>query len=211
MCGRYGLYDIADKDIIKENKGYHFKPNYNVAPTQKMPVITEGDGKKQIEEMQWGIHRQIGPNVEKDIINTRSDKAFERFWGKTVRSHRCLIPANGFFEWRTAGKVKTPFWIHPTDMSYFTFAGIFSIDAEGTKHYSIMTTTPNKEMSDVHNRMPVILTSEHEKLWLADGDDQLLEELLRPLPDKSLEIVEVSKEVNSPRNNYPELIEAALN
>lgn len=70
-----------------------------------------------------------------------------------------------------------------------------------------MTTAPNAEMIDIHNRMPVILTPEQEKLWLANSDDQLLEEILRPLQDKSLEIVEVSKDVNSPRNNFPSLLE----
>lgn len=123
MCGRYGLYDISEEDRIKPNKGYQFKPNYNVAPSQTMPVIIEDSNIQLAVNMEWGIHRRIGPNIEKDIINTRSDKAFERFWGKTVRSSRCLIPANGFFEWRTLGKTKTPFWIHPKKRSYFTFCG----------------------------------------------------------------------------------------
>jgi putative SOS response-associated peptidase YedK len=208
MCGRYGLYDISESNILLENQGYAFKPNYNVAPTQTMPVITASSDSHTVSIMQWGIKRKLGPNIEKDIFNTRSEKALERFWGKTVRSHRCLVPANGFYEWRKTPDGKIPFWIHAKDHELIYFAGIYDVDAAGTEHYSIMTTTPNIEMADIHDRMPVILDENAQDIWLqgTDEDTAMISELLQPLPDHSLEMFEVSREVNVVKNNHGKLM-----
>lgn len=207
MCGRYGLYDVTEADILKENSGYDFKPNYNVAPTQKMPVITEEDNKPKVKVMQWGISRKLGPDVEKSIFNTRSEKALERFWGRTVKAHRCLVPANGFYEWRKEGSEKIPFWIHSPTNKLIYFAGIYDIDAEGNEHYSIMTTIPNKEMSLIHNRMPVILDDEKKAAWLEGSlPAEAIGDMLEPLPDGSLDMYEVSRDVNTVRNNNGELM-----
>lgn len=208
MCGRYGLYDISESKLLQESKDYIFKPNYNVAPTQSMPVIT-GDGDTQtVKVMQWGITRKLGPDTEKSLFNTRSEKALDRFWGKTVKEHRCLVPANGFYEWKKTKDGKTPFWIHSDGHGIIYFAGIYSLDADGHENYSIMTTTPNGEMSQLHDRMPVILEGDARDVWLQadESETELLSELLRPLPDDSLEIYEVSKDVNYVRNNTGELI-----
>jgi putative SOS response-associated peptidase YedK len=208
MCGRYGLYDVTESTILKENTGYDFKPNYNAAPTQSMPVITLNNNQKAIAVMQWGITRKLGPQVEKNIFNTRSEKALDRFWGKNVKTHRCLVPANGFYEWRKTTDGKIPFWIHSPTSSLIYFAGIFDEDAEGNRHYSIMTTPPNKEMSEIHDRMPVILQKEAQDGWLlaASDESEFLAELMKPLPDNSLEMYEVSKEVNIVKNNNGQLL-----
>ncbi len=208
MCGRYGLFgDVTDEYRLKENTGYKFKPNYNAAPSQSMPIIVEKDGNKQLTLMQWGIHRVVGPDKEKDIINTRSDKALSRFWGKTVRNYRCLVPANGFFEWKRIGKEKVPYWIHPKDeKGIFTFAGIYHIDDDGKLQYSIMTTEPNKEMSTIHTRMPVILNKNEEDRWLRAVSDKEIADYLHPYHDKGLEIRKVSTEVNNPRNNHKDIL-----
>jgi putative SOS response-associated peptidase YedK len=208
MCGRYGLYDITDAEFLKENTGYDFKPNYNVAPTQTMPVVTEQGGKATVTVMQWGINRKLGPDIEKSIFNTRSEKALDRFWGRTVKTHRCLIPANGFYEWRKSAEGKIPFWIFAPSTNVIYFAGIFDEDSEENLHYSIMTTTPNAEMEKIHNRMPVILSREAQDAWLhtKETDAGLLSDLLRPLPDNSLEMFEVSKDVNIVHNNDGHLI-----
>lgn len=208
MCGRYGLYDISESELLQQNKGYNFKPNYNIAPTQSMPVITEEDGSEFVKVMQWGIHRNIGPDIEKSIFNTRSEKAFERFWGKTVRTQRCIVPANGFYEWKNSSDGKRPYWIHSPSDKLIYFAGIYDTDNEGKETYSIMTTGPNAEMSALHNRMPVILNTQERTAWLqaSEKDEGLLHDLLKPLPDNSLDIYEVTKEVNYVRNNFAELI-----
>jgi putative SOS response-associated peptidase YedK len=208
MCGRYGLYDISENTILKENLGYDFNPNFNAAPTQSMPVLIEQNGNQRVDIMAWGISRKLGPDIEKNIFNTRSDKAFGRFWNKTVLSNRCLVPANGFFEWRRSGGEKIPFWIHEKNSALIYFAGIYSEDIEGNLHYSIMTTTPNQEMAELHDRMPVILDGDKQELWLMEdkNDAEFLDELLRPLPDNSLDMFEVRKEVNVVRNNNNQLI-----
>lgn len=208
MCGRYGLYDISESNILLENKGYNFKPNYNAAPTQTMPVITATENDKSVKIMKWGIKRKLGPEIEKDIFNTRSEKALERFWGKTVKNHRCLVPANGFYEWRKAESGKIPFWIHAKDKGIIYFAGIYNLDAEGNEHYSIMTTSPNEEMESIHNRMPVILNEEGQNNWLLTPAEEaeMLAELLRPIPDGSLDMFEVSREVNVVKNNHGKLM-----
>jgi putative SOS response-associated peptidase YedK len=210
MCGRYEYNpetgELDRLHTIKENKGYDFsKPNYNTAPTQTMPVISRGNGGLILQPMKWGIHRRIGPKIEKDIINTRADKAFTPFWAKTLRTGRCLIPATGFYEWRVTDGSKQPYYIHLKDRHLYMFAGIFCENTEGESTYSILTTTPNEEMSEIHSRMPVILQLGQELDWLGIENEFALQELMQPLPDRSLEMYPISTAVNSVRNNFPEL------
>ena len=215
MCGRYNLND-ADKidtrfevEIAREVK---LKPNFNVAPTQIMPVITSSeDGVRNLEMMKWGIPRMLGKDLVKELINTRADKAFGGFWRKTVCNQRCLIPASGFYEWKGSKGNKTPFYIHPKDEELFAFAGIWSTwkneDGHEIKAYSIMTTEPNKEMSTIHSREPVMLHREDESSWLNPSNDSqdALERLLYPYEDGGLEIYEVSRDVNVVKNNNGKL------
>ena len=221
MCGRYTLNKTAD-DVVKRfniaNRPIEIHPNYNVSPRHNMPVITENkDGKRQLEQMLWGIPRILGKTKDgepliKELINTRSDKAFGGFWKRTVLNHRCLIPATGFYEWKKAKDGKIPFYIHPKDAELYAFAGIWDVwtgkDGQEIKTYSIMTTEPNNEMKAVHNRMPVILHPEDEASWLEPAHDtpEALGQLLLPYEDNGLEIYEVSRDVNSPRNNDASLL-----
>lgn len=215
MCGRYTLTEedrlgtrFEVKTIPKD-----LKANFNVAPTQTMPVIAEVEGQRTIELMRWGIPRFIGPGKVKDVFNTRSDKAFGS-WKKLVMTQRVLVPATGFYEWKRAGDAtKQPYFIHPSQDDLFAFAGIWNMweddDKRQIKTYSIITTEPNKEMSGIHNRMPVILHQEDEAAWLTsahDNDRSAIEALLRPYEDNGLEIYEVSRDVNVTRNNNKELM-----
>lgn len=216
MCGRYELSDAKLESKFKgyEQKFVDLQPNFNVAPSQSMPVALSVDGHKQLVLMHWGIPRMIGLDKIKEIINTRSDKAFERFWGTTVRKKRCLVPATGFFEWKSTLEGKQPFFIHPTNQELFAFAGIWSewTNKEGKveRTYSIMTTEPNKIMSDIHNRMPVILHEEDYDTWLSDTEDrEIIEPLLMPYEDNAMEAYEVSRAVNNVRNNTPDLVKHA--
>lgn len=216
MCGRYTL----NKKPVEIAKRYNLATypsnlhqNYNVAPSQIMPVITEDEhGTRHLEEMKWGIPRMFGPDLVKELINTRADKAFGDFWKRTVLSNRCLIPATGFYEWKTLKDGKTPYFIHPKDIELYSFAGIWdtwkSKDGQLVRTYSIMTTEPNKEMKTVHDRMPVILHPEDEESWIKSSNDtpESLGKLLFPLEDNSLEIYEVSRDVNNPRNNKVSLL-----
>ncbi len=219
MCGRYTLNKDAN-DVAKRfntaSKPKGRSRNYNVAPSQVMPVVTQDEnGKRQIEEMKWGIPRKLfinGKSVERELINTRADKAFGGFWKRTVLNHRCLVPATSFFEWMKSKEGKIPFLIHPMYLDMYAFAGIWDIweneNKEKIKAYSIMTTEPNKEMKSVHDRMPVILHPEDEASWIESSNNtpEDIESLLFPFEDDSLEIYRVSTAVNNPKNNDPSLL-----
>jgi putative SOS response-associated peptidase YedK len=215
MCGRYTLdavEELNERYGLERKETTRLKPNFNVAPTQSMPVITRNNGKHDLELMRWGIPRFIGPGKVKDVFNTRADKAFWS-WKKLTMSQRILIPATGFYEWKKQAGGKQPFFIHPKAQRIFSFAGIWNIwkDDEGKqfKTYSIMTTDPNEEMLDIHNRMPVILHPQDEDAWLSEENDnnqEVLSEFLLPYDDNGLEMYEVSKDVNIAKTNEQRLM-----
>lgn len=225
MCGRYTLYET--KDLGKRFKLVHqqqfmSKDNYNVAPRQWLPVIFDDEEMGRIAEpMQWGYIPMWSKDPTKGPrpINTKSETAFEsRMWIGSMRHHRCLIPARGFYEWKHVNEqMKVPYFIHPKDQDLFSFAGLYSIwnDVEGRPLYSfsILTTRPNKEMEAIHDRMPVILHPDQEDTWLDRHIDEreILEPLLEPYEDGGLELYRVSDEVNSPRNNDSHLVQAVPN
>ena len=215
MCGRYTFSheeQLAKRFDLK-SVPKNVRPNYNVAPTQTMPVITQDEKGRELEEMRWGIPRFIGPGKEKDVFNTRSDKAFGS-WKKMVLTQRLIVPASGFYEWKRLKDSKQPYFIHPKNTELFSFAGIWNLwenkeTGEKIKVYSIITTEPNKEMSGIHNRMPVILHQDDESSWLSpsnDNDRSAIEALLRPYEDNGLEMYEVSSDVNVTRNNEQKLM-----
>ena len=168
--------------------------------------------------MKWGLVPgwSKDPNIGYKLINARSESVFEKpMWRGVILHKRCLIPANGFYEWQKhehAGKTeKQPFYIHPKDTELFAFAGVWDEwhDAEGKKWktYSILTTSPNKEMRAIHDRMPVILAPEDEDGWLeADDTRDNIEPFLRPYHDGGLEMFPVSTEVNAVKNNGKQLV-----
>lgn len=223
MCGRYTLEEdpnhiIRHYKAPKNDAVEHIHANYNVAPTQTMPVVTDtGDG-PTVEMMKWGIPTFIGPGKVKDVINTRSEKALANTWKRITLHTRCLVPANGYYEWKSVeddGKiVKHPIFFKPKQLELFSFAGIWNVwkdkeTGEEVKVYSILTTEPNKEASEVHNRMPVILHPDDEATWLSpenNDNDKVIESLLRPLEDGGLESWEVSRSVNNVRLNNKSLV-----
>ena len=217
MCGRYALYetkDIGTRFNLATAK-FVSKDNYNVAPRQFLPVIIEDSEKGRIaQEMQWGFM----PSWSKDPkgirpINTKSENAFSGMWKHATLHQRCLIPSRGFYEWKKTDGSKTPYFIRPKDQTLFAFAGIYSVWHDVENHplytFSIMTTRPNEEMQEIHDRMPVILLPEQEALWLepAYSEQEQLADLLVPYEDGKLEMYRVSTDVNSTRNNDEHLIE----
>lgn len=222
MCGRYTLHQSTDKlrkrfNLARVPSDVH--ENYNVAPGQIMPVIVEDDGEPKVELMKWGLIPSWSkdPRIGYKLINARDDTIFEKpIWRKVILQKRALIPADGFYEWKRDSDpkgLKQPFYIRPKDADLFAFAGVWEVwkDVEGLewKTFSIITTEPNKEMSAVHNRMPVILHQDDESSWLShshDNDRGSIEPLLRPYEDDGLEMYEVSRDVNATRNNDKKLI-----
>lgn len=212
MCGRYSLYNI---DEIGPHYGLDvpddIAPNWNAAPTQHMPVVRINENNKVLEIMHWGIPRLLGRDIVKNIFNTRADKAFGPFWKKQVTTQRCLVPFDSFYEWKLVNGKKVPFIIRPEDEHLYSFAGIWNewMDENGITFnaYSIMTTEPNREMREIHNRMPIILTKEEEEGWLDSRQDtDSLSEYLHPFHDHGLSIEEGSPLINNASSNDETLI-----
>lgn len=222
MCGRYTLHQKVQS--LKEHYNvkhvpYSLKDNYNVAPGQFMPVVINETNQVELKVMKWGLvpFWAKDPKIGYKLINARDDTIFSKpMWRNLILKQRCLIPADGFYEWQkvsVSGKdQKQPFYIKPKQTDLFSFAGVWAAwkDAEGVEltTYSIITTSPNKEMASIHNRMPVILHQADEASWLEPSvqTKENLEHFLRPYEDDSLEMYEVSRDVNVVRNNSRELI-----
>jgi putative SOS response-associated peptidase YedK len=222
MCGRYTFHHSKQvgKRFEVSKVPSDVQDRYNVAPGQFMPVVTETDGNRELEIMKWGLVPRWSKdmNIGYKLINARAESAFEKpMWRSVIKRQRCLIPADGFYEWKRlpeGTKVKKqPYYIRPKDYELFAFAGIWETwkDSENNewKTYSILTTEPNKEMASIHNRMPVILHQDDESSWLShshDDDRGAIEALLRPWEDDGLEMYETSTDVNVTKNDDEELI-----
>lgn len=224
MCGRYTLHQNPH-DLGKRYKaasvpeGIH--DNFNVAPGQQMPIVVSDEaGKPKIELMKWGFVPVWAkdPKIGYKLINARDDTIFDKpMWRSVILKKRCLIPADGFYEWQQppAGSKarKQPFYVRPKQTPLFSFAGIWELwkDPDGREHktYSIITTEANKEMADIHDRMPVILYPDEEAAWLDRGriDRASVEPLIHPYEDNGLTLYPVSDDVNSPQHNDPHLLE----
>ena len=213
MCGRFQL-SVKGKEISErfnvEVFNEKYSPNYNCTPSQFLPVITNNNP-EVLSFYQWGI---VPPwsNKSTRVINIRSETIQQKF-KKAFEQQRCLIPANGFYEWRKSDKV--PFRIFLKNETLFSMAGIWA-SWKGTNNkiihtFSIITTHANHKMSKIHHRMPVILSKETEKAWLTGKNTQLLIKLLKPLCDNKTELYPISKKINSPQNNSSELIKKQVN
>ena len=216
MCGRYvfdNTENLEKRFGVKVTKKLH--ANFNAAPTQFMPIVREGSRGPVLDEMKWGLI----PPFSKDgkttyaTFNARSEGVFEsRLYRGPIKRSRCLVPATGFYEWKRDGSTKKqPYYIRVKGDQLFSFAGIWETwkDKEEHEHhsYSILTTTPNKEMSALHDRMPVIIHPEDEAAWLSDEhDEDFIKGFLRPYEDDGLIMHEVSKDVNTYKNNNGKLI-----
>ncbi len=218
MCGRFTLgvpEGIAARFDAVLDGAEGIVPRYNIAPTQRTPVVVaEADG-RQVCGMRWGFRpawaRPSGGGAAP--INARAETLRERplFRGALARG-RCLIPADGFYEWRVepGQRAKQPYYIRRADGGLFAFAGLYTAgDGEDGATYAIITTAPNGMMGPIHDRMPAILRPEDEPLWLdRDRDDPAPAlRLLRPYPDDLLVAYPVAARVSAPRADGPALIE----
>lgn len=214
MCGRFQL-SVKGKQISErfnvEVFDELYKPSYNCAPSQKLPVITN-DQPHSLSYFRWGLipFWAKDPKLGYRNINTRSETINSKpSFRNAFKKRRCLIPANGFYEWKKDDN-KTPFRIYLNNEKLFAIAGIWEVwkDAENKiiNSFSIITTEPNSLCRDIHNRMPVILNPEDEDAWLKENDESLLKKLLVPFDANKMKAYAISKEVNSPRNNKAEII-----
>ncbi len=218
MCGRFAL--IVDASVLAEVFEVEppdlLRPRFNIAPTQTVPVVRAGrEAPRELAEVRWGLV----PSWAKDekigarMINARGETVAEKpSFRSAAKGRRCLVPASGFYEWAETGGGKQPHFIHFADARPFAFAGLWERWHKGgcapLETFTIITTTPNSVVAEIHDRMPVILRAETWDEWLAPAPlpDERLAELLAPHPPEGMEAYPVSRHVNSPRNDDPECI-----
>ena len=216
MCGRYSLTasldELARRFDFDSNRD-DFEPRYNIAPTQQVLAVVGGNARRA-GFIRWGLIPQWAKSdsAGPPIINARAETVAEKpTFRDSLRRRRCLILADGFYEWQKVGDAKRPMRVALRSGETFAFAGLWSMssDPEGNRISScaIITTAANDLLRPIHHRMPVILSEEVEDLWLdtALDDSQTLTQLLEPYPDDALEAYEVSALVNSASNDRPEV------
>ncbi|MDU0329620.1 SOS response-associated peptidase [Paenibacillus barengoltzii] len=222
MCGRFTitlpLDELIVRYLIMENRLAKFAPNYNVAPMQFIPSIIEGKQGNRLGELRWGLVPSWAKEdkIGASMINARAESLPDKpAFRKLLTTRRCLIPADGFYEWQQRAGGKQPYRIVMKDGSPFAFAGLYDIwtGPQGNKlaTCTIITTEPNSLMAEIHSRMPVILRPEHEAEWLArdNTDTDSLLKLLQPYDAAKMRAYPVSSAVGNVRNNTKELLEEA--
>ena len=244
MCGRYSLTKL--ENLLRQFAFLRFfpgpvpvpeppdRPRYNIAPTQPVLVIANNHPDR-LEHFRWGLI----PSWAKDasigsrLINARAETlATKPAFRTALRRRRCLVPADGFFEWRVEpvqaqgrpvrqaqgkpGKTKTPMYIRLKGGGLFAFAGLWDVwhspDGSEIPSCTLITGEPNELVKPIHDRMPVILPKEAYGQWLNPKEQEpaALTELLQPYPASKMEAYPVSRAVNSPKNDSPACIEPAL-
>lgn len=217
MCGRYALYsplqEIYERYLVDPFQ-MEFKPRYNVAPCQQVVAVVSNSEENRIGYLKWGLVPGWAkePGIGNKMINARAETLSEKpSFREAYKKRRCIIPVNGFYEWKKEGNSKTPMFIHLKDEPIISFAGLWerwtSPDGQSITSCTIVTTEANEFMEPIHHRMPVILDQELEKVWLdREADVEDLQELLKSYPAEHMEAYPVSRNVNSPKNDNSSLI-----
>ncbi|WP_136606380.1 SOS response-associated peptidase [Paenibacillus dokdonensis] len=221
MCGRFTLIVSLEELMLRyeldpgHSVPYH-RPQYNIAPTQMVLSIIHDGSRLRLGELKWGLV----PSWAKDstmgsrMINARSETLIEKpAYRLPFERKRCLIPADGFYEWQKTGNGKRPYRIKLKSSELFSMAGLYDIwvreDGSKLATCTVITTQPNSLMEPIHDRMPVILRPEDELRWIERGavNTEELQELLIPYPAGEMEAYPVSSTVNSVKNDSPLCIE----
>lgn len=224
MCGRYtetaAFEELAQRfgiTVAREEAEEAVRPSYNVAPSQRVPIVIETDGGRALRLARWGFRPHWLRESTLAPINARAETlGTSRMFREAVKRARCLVPADGFYEWQAlrGQKRMQPYYLRLKDGGLFAFAGLWSPGHQesGTPPTcTILTTTPNGLVAAIHNRMPVILDPGDEARWLdpQHTDPDAVLACLRPFPAEGMEAYPVSSLVSSPRHDGRELIEPA--
>lgn len=238
MCGRYVSATPPDQlaryfgaeSVVEARKSpdsEEFVGNFNVAPTQGVFTVYETQGERWLDTFHWGLvpFWAKDPKIGSRMINARAETIAEKnSFKRPFAKKRCIIPADGFYEWKSVEgqKRKQPMYLTTIDESPFAFAGLWEVwkdsntldqDGEPLELYSctIITGEPNEKVADVHDRMPVMLPPDAWDTWLDrdNHDVEALQELLVPAPAELIQLRMVSTDVNNVRNNNPSLIDEA--
>jgi putative SOS response-associated peptidase YedK len=216
MCGRFIRTSpravISDEFGVDQFVNVDFAPRYNIAPSQGVEAIINDGTQLRVGPMKWGFTTSSEPQTKPVPINARAETiATMPLFRAAFQRRRCLVVADGFYEWRKVGNCKTPYLIRLRSGRPFGFAAIWANmrTAVGQRigTCAILTCAPNELMASIHDRMPVILPKGARDLWLAPGADPTeLQTLLTPFPAEQMEAYAVSTLVNSPRHDTPDCI-----
>ncbi len=217
MCGRYSL--TADASAIQELFPFlsipvNLQPRFNIAPSQPVATILN-DGRQTLDYFKWGLVPSWAkdPEIGNRLINAKAETLAEKpSFRNAFKYHRCLILADGFYEWAKTNGGKTPIYIRLASQKPFAFAGLWDIwhatDGSELRSCTIITTSANSLVEKFHNRMPVILPADKMLEWInpEPGKPEQLSKLLNPYPAEEMIAYPVSRLVNSPANDSPECI-----
>lgn len=227
MCGRFVQASspalLLEHFGIDEDHAATVPPDYNVTPRREVAVVVEGsDGRRVLERMRWGLVPSWAKEVAigDRLINARGETVAEKpSFRRAFAARRCIVPADGFYEWMVAPgrRTKQPVYIHGNTGLPLALAGLWEswhdptvVDAPALRTCTIITTAANRTLEPVHDRMPVILAEDAWSVWLdPDADREALTPLLAPAPEDAVVFHEVTTAVNSPRNNDASLLDPA--
>ena len=217
MCGRFVITSPPDamRRLFRYAEQPNFPARYNVAPTQPIPVVRLINGARTFTLMRWGLL----PGWVKDpkgftlLINARAETAAEKpAFRNALKRRRCLLPADGFYEWKREGALKQPYFIRRRDRAPFAFAGLWETwsgpGGEEIDTAAIVTTDASADLAALHHRMPVTIDPDDFDAWLDDASDaQAVQRLMRPAPEGQFELFPVSDAVNKVINDDPRNVE----
>lgn len=218
MCGRFALLapgeSLTEQFLLRETPT--LSPRYNIAPTQPVAAVRldAQTNERQLALLRWGLIPSWSKDMKRSarLINARAETAAEKpSFRAAFKRRRCLIPADGFYEWQKLGQGKQPLFIHAQDSKPFGLAGLWEVwhSADGSviESCTILTTEANELMAPIHNRMPVIIEPADYGMWLDPGPrPEDARHLLRPYPAANMHAYPVSTHVNSPRHDDPQCI-----
>ncbi len=216
MCGRFAFYSPSEATaaLFGVNSPEMMEPRYNIAPTQYIAAIRKNEeNEAELTTLRWGLIPSWAkdPSIGNRMINARVETVAEKPSFRTAyRKRRCLILADGFYEWHREGEVKVPYFISLASRKPFAFAGLWEHwkskeTEESLQTTTIVTTAANEFLTQLHLRMPVVLETETAQRWL-DGDMELLEDVTANSP--AFQAWPVGRQVNNARNHSPELVDA---
>jgi putative SOS response-associated peptidase YedK len=218
MCGRYSITSAPEaiRALFRYQEQPNFPPRYNVAPTQPIPIVRLTDGHRHFALVRWGLL----PSWVKDprtftlLINARGESVIDKpAFRAAMKRRRCLIPADGFYEWKAVGGRKQPYFVRLKAGGPMALAGLWETwtgpNGEEMETAAIVTTNANRKLGEIHSRMPVIVPPEAFDLWLncTEVDAETAAALVAPAPNDLLEFYPVSPAINRTANDNPKLIE----
>lgn len=216
MCGRYSL--SSDGEALVEEFGVNdlaaWSPRFNIAPSQAVPVLVRNGESLEATSFYWGLVPAWAKDrkMQSRLINARAESVAEKpSFRRAFRRRRCLVLANGYYEWVKRNNEKQPYYIHLQSHRPFAFAGLWEkwLDENGTPYLScsIITCAANERLTALHQRMPVVLPKSTHTTWLqSETDRQTLIDLLKPAANDAFNAIAVSRFVNAPNHEGPDCI-----